>query len=191
MTNEEISLRTKQQLAQALKECMRKKPFSKITVSEIIRACQVNRKTFYYHFTDIYALLQWIFEEEAIAVVQHFDLLVDYREAITFVVEYVEKNDYLISCAYDSIGRDEMKRFFCKDFYGVVRSVFDRAEEEKQSALDPDFKDFLVRFYTEALAGILMDLVQERDPERRKKTMEYVVLVVQTQIGHLVDSLNC
>ena len=34
---------------------MEKKPLSKITVSEIIADCGVNRKTFYYHFEDIYA----------------------------------------------------------------------------------------------------------------------------------------
>ena len=47
----------------------------------------------------------------------------NYQEAIAFVMEYVEQNDYLINCAYDSIGREEMKRFFCADFYHVVQSV--------------------------------------------------------------------
>ena len=37
---------------------MEKKPLSNITVSEIIADCGVNRKTFYYHFEDIYALLK-------------------------------------------------------------------------------------------------------------------------------------
>lgn len=50
MTNEELSLKTKQSLAAALKHAMEKKKLSKITVSELITACNVNRKTFYYHF---------------------------------------------------------------------------------------------------------------------------------------------
>ena len=57
MKHEEISLNTKKALAEALKLAMKKKPFQKITVSELIEACHVNRKTFYYHFEDIYALL--------------------------------------------------------------------------------------------------------------------------------------
>lgn len=189
MTNAEMTMQTKREIAEALKKFMRQKPFSKITVSEIIRECNINRKTFYYHFTDIYALLKWIFEEEAIQVVRHFDLLVDYEEAIAFVVDYVEQNDYLISCAYDSIGREEMKRFFCADFHSVVQSVFDRAEEEKQSQLEPEFKAFLVRFYTEALAGTLIEMVREQDREKRRKTMEYVTRVIQSEIDHLVNTL--
>ncbi len=190
MTNAELSLQTKKEIAQTLKQFMREKPFSKITVSEIIRTCNINRKTFYYHFSDIYALLKWIFEEEAIQVVQHFDLLVDYQEAIAFVMEYVEQNDYLINCAYDSIGREEMKRFFCADFYHVVQSVLDRAEEEKNAKLEPDFKVFLTKFYTEALAGMLLEMVQEKDNEKRKQSMEYITKIIQTQISCLVNSLE-
>ena len=78
MRHEVTTLNTKKALAASLKRFMEKKPLSKITVSEIIADCGVNRKTFYYHFEDIYALL----EEEAVEVVKQFDLLADYREAV-------------------------------------------------------------------------------------------------------------
>ena len=81
-------------------------------MSEIIADCNVNRKTFYYHFEDIYDLLKWTLEQEAIDVVKNFDLLIDYEDAIRFVVEYVNKNAHILNCAYDSMGRDELKRFF-------------------------------------------------------------------------------
>ena len=58
MKHEVTSLNTKKALAAALKELMTKKPLSKITVSDIISVCGVNRKTFYYHFQDIYDLLK-------------------------------------------------------------------------------------------------------------------------------------
>lgn len=58
MTNEEVFFQTKKALSDALKKLMSQKAFSKITVSEIIRMCNVNRKTFYYHFEDIQALLK-------------------------------------------------------------------------------------------------------------------------------------
>ncbi|MGN0553906.1 MAG: TetR family transcriptional regulator, partial [Oscillospiraceae bacterium] len=75
MTNEEMSLKTKNALAVALKKAMETKKLSKITVSELIAECNVNRKTFYYHFQDIYALLKWMLEEEAIEVVKQFDMV--------------------------------------------------------------------------------------------------------------------
>ena len=51
-------------LAESLKRAMKQKSFSKITVSEIIQDCGVNRKTFYYHFEDVYDLLEWHLNNE-------------------------------------------------------------------------------------------------------------------------------
>lgn len=45
MTNEELSLKTKQSLAQALKNTMEHKKLSKITISELCAVCRINRKT--------------------------------------------------------------------------------------------------------------------------------------------------
>lgn len=178
MKHEITTYNTKRTLADSLKKIMRQKAFAKITVSEIIADCGVNRKTFYYHFEDIYALLKWMFEEEAIEVVKHFDLLVDYEEAIRFVMGYVDENEYIISCAYDSIGRDEMKRFFYSDFIGIVTSVIDAAEVRLETKVDTDFKNYVAKFYTEALSGMLIDWVKEKDKHDREKTVGYLTTII-------------
>ena len=43
---------TKKVLAYALKSLMASRPLSKITVGDICEACDMNRKSFYYHFRD-------------------------------------------------------------------------------------------------------------------------------------------
>ena len=80
MKHEVTSLNTKKMLAASFKKQVSKKAFSKITVSEIINDCGVNRKTFYYHFEDAYALLKWTLEHEANDVVNKFDLIAQYEE---------------------------------------------------------------------------------------------------------------
>ena len=62
------SLNTKKTLSSSLKKLMAHKPLAKISVTEIITDCGLNRKTFYYHFADIYALLKWTLEQEAVEV---------------------------------------------------------------------------------------------------------------------------
>lgn len=185
MKNEDISLATKKALAASLKDAMRRKAFSKITVKEIIADCGVNRNTFYYHFTDIYDLLHWMLEEEAIDVVKNFDLLVDYEEAIRFVMNYVDENDYIISCAYDSIGRDEMKRFFCKDFIDITSSVIRHAAENNGYQMEPEFQQFVAEFYTEALAGTLVNWVKNRHEKDREKTIQYLTTIIEKAISNL------
>lgn len=63
-------------------------------------------------------------------------------------MDYIDKNDYMISCAYDSIGRDEMKRFFVTDFNELVMPIIESAEQETGKFLNSDYKEFLCSFYT-------------------------------------------
>ena len=57
---------TKKIIATGFKELMQKKPFEKITISDIANVCGINRQTFYYHFQDKYDLLNQIFCNEVI-----------------------------------------------------------------------------------------------------------------------------
>ena len=59
-----MSTITKRALAEALKKMMEKKLLSKITVTDLAEACGINRHTFYYHFRDIYDLVEWIYCSE-------------------------------------------------------------------------------------------------------------------------------
>lgn len=56
---------TKRALAASLIKLLSQKPLDKVTVKDIIEDCGVNRQTFYYHFKDIYDLVDWIFLEMA------------------------------------------------------------------------------------------------------------------------------
>lgn len=56
-------------LATAMKQLMAKEPFSKISVGDICQVCQMNRKSFYYHFRDKYDLVNWIFQTEFLTAV--------------------------------------------------------------------------------------------------------------------------
>jgi len=57
--------RTKKWIAMAMKELMKQKPLDKIRVTEICKAAEIERPTFYYHFKDKYDLVAWIFFHDA------------------------------------------------------------------------------------------------------------------------------
>ena len=59
-----MPLTTKRALATSLKNMLSKKTLDKITVKDIVDDCNLNRQTFYYHFHDTYALLEWMRSEE-------------------------------------------------------------------------------------------------------------------------------
>ena len=50
---------TKRALAASLKKLLERAPLDKITIQDLVDDAEVSRKTFYYHFQDIYALMEW------------------------------------------------------------------------------------------------------------------------------------
>ena len=65
-----MSTITKQALEASLKQMMLKKPLDKITIRDITEACGISRMTFYYHFKDIYDLVEWVCVEDASRALQ-------------------------------------------------------------------------------------------------------------------------
>ena len=183
MKHEVTTLNTKKMLSASLKHCMEKKSLSKITVTDIVTDCGLNRKTFYYHFQDVPDLLKWTLEQEAVDVVKQFDLLNELEEAL-------RENSHMINCAYDSIGRDELKRFLNHDFQSIVMSIVEQIERKENVHSDPDAKKIICNFYTEGMAGELVDLLKSRDAAQDEKSIRCISLVVRTSLEAAVISCS-
>lgn len=56
---------TKIWIADKMREIMKHKPINKIRVTEICKAADIERPTFYYHFKDKYDLVAWMFCTDA------------------------------------------------------------------------------------------------------------------------------
>ena len=56
---------TKLALEASLKNLLLKKPVDKITITDLTNDCGITRMAFYYHFKDIYDLVEWSCYEDA------------------------------------------------------------------------------------------------------------------------------
>lgn len=190
MKHEITSMNTKKALSASLKKLMEHKKISKITVTEIITDCGVNRKTFYYHFEDIYALLKWTLEQETTEILKNFDLLLNPKEAIMFVMDYVDKNVHILNCVYDSMSIHELRRFFHSDFYDVILSIIKGVENEHGISLPSDFERYMADFYTNALVGVLTDYFRHKEERNRNELIEHTLFMLKTSIPDIIDEYS-
>ena len=174
MKHTEQSLQTKQELSAALKRLMESKPINRITIRELVESCGVNRKTFYYHFEDIYALLKWTLEQEALLLFDKYDLVHDNSKALEFVLDYVGENLAMLQNIVRSIGRSELGRFFFKDIYHPVYKLVCEVEQLRGLNVEEGYKAFLSKFLTEAVAGILLDCIERDVLDDRQRLARYI-----------------
>ena len=81
---------TKEALANALRQMMAIKPIAKITVKDLVELCGVNRQTFYYHFDDVYDLLEWVFEQDANRVLPREVVYDHWMQDVMLFMDYLQ-----------------------------------------------------------------------------------------------------
>ena len=116
----------KKSLANALYQKMKVKPLDKITIKEIVDECGFNRQTFYYHFPDIFGLLEWMFQQDAEKLDEKMLMILDVWEAKDLWESrraYVKKNKAVCMCTLHSLARDELERFVYKDVHQLILGI--------------------------------------------------------------------
>ena len=143
---------TKKALANAIKKLIADMPFKKISISDICDECNMNRKSFYYHFRDKYDLVNWIFDTEFTSTTQSDD----------------NENEIQKLCRYLYINRDFYRRAFRIEGQNSFRSHFYEIIKKyvctkiQISPTDPA-RDIKISFYTDGLVCSIERWMLEHD----------------------------
>lgn len=135
---------TKRALANALKELMQEKAFEKISVGDICERCDMNRKSFYYHFKDKYDLVNWIFDTEFISVMKT-KTEEDTWKWYTEICKYFYNNKAFYRKALRITGQNSFSEHFRDVMFSIISKRF--GELFGVSNLD----NFQSNFFTDAV----------------------------------------
>jgi len=133
---------TKLELASALKTQTKKSSLEKISVTDICKLCGVNRKSFYYHFQDKYALVNWIFDTEFGAIASGNDNN-DGLRALLRLLEYLYENRTFYRRAMQVKGQNS----FTEHFRGLLVSS---VKSRLCGIFNTESLDFRINFYADA-----------------------------------------
>lgn len=157
---------TKRALEESLKHLLLQKPLDKITIGDITEDCGISRMTFYYHFKDIFDLVEWSCVEDASRALEGKKTYDTWQEGFLQIFEAVRDNKPFIMNVYRSVSREQVERYLYKVTYGLLIGVV----EEKSAGLsvrDED-KKFIADFYKYAFVGLMLDWIRgdmKEDPQ--------------------------
>lgn len=101
---------TQNLILETFENMLERMPFEKITVTALIKECNIGRNTFYYHYEDIYALL-----EDALikSLGQYEDIIKteNWQEALKSLLYACRDNRKKVNNIFNSISRDRLERF--------------------------------------------------------------------------------
>src|SRR5574344_1797284 len=114
---------TKRALSQSLKKLLAEKPLDKITVTDIVTDCGVNRQTFYYHFQDLYDLVEWTCLEDADKALQDRKTYSTWQEGFLSIFNLMKTDQAFIMNIYHSVSLDQLELYLYKLVFPLLLTV--------------------------------------------------------------------
>ena len=102
---------TKNALEESLKKFLLQKPLDKITISDLTTDCGISRMAFYYHFKDIYDLVEWSCIEDASRALQGKKTYDTWQEGLQQIFEAVLENKPFILYVYRSVKQEQVENY--------------------------------------------------------------------------------
>lgn len=179
---------TKKALGAALKKMMAVKPIDKITIKDLVEICSVNRQTFYYHFDDVYDLLEWVFEEDANRVLPSEVIYEHWKQDVMVFFEYLYENKTFALNVFNSNSRLYMLRFLKTRLEGCIRSFAVIVSEGK--SIDRNDFDFVIEFYSNGIVGLISQWLDLGMQVPKSVTKERCLTLLDNSIENLLDRFN-
>ncbi len=114
--------RTKQLIKNVLIDLCQTQSFRKISVQKIANEAKINRQTFYYHFTDKYDLLRWVYCEDALHYLDPQCLTLDNWEeqALKMLKAIAEKKEFYANTVLSD------QEILQKEFSQLIQNLLSR-----------------------------------------------------------------
>ena len=119
---------TKRALEASLKKLLLERPLDKITVTDIAEDCGINRMTFYYHFRDIYDLVEWACQEDARRILDGKRTYTTWQEGFRRILDGLIDNRPFILNVYRSVRREQVETFLFQVTHGLLMGVVEELD---------------------------------------------------------------
>ena len=142
-------------LKTALTELMQQKPFSEITIKDICEQADLNRTTFYLHYTDQYALLQDIereVQEKALDYLKNVRPAEEAPEMIEDFLQYIKSHSDLFRILFCDAGSEDFRRRF-------IQTVMENLRVNIPTAAGSPEEPYVLCFLMQGSAQIIKEWI--------------------------------
>lgn len=157
---------TKKIIREEFIKILNERPLNKITVKDIASACDINRNTFYYYYTDIYVILSEIFQTELQIVIDEYNDTLSWEESFIVATKFSLQNKTAIYHVYNSMQKEELEDYL----FNVSGNIMSRYVEKVSDGISASSGDkkLIASFYQCALTEMVLRWIasgMKEDPD--------------------------
>lgn len=168
---------TKDLLKKEFMKLLEEKTLDNITVTELAKKCQIERKTFYYHYENLEQLIREIFESELDIVIEEFNENLSWEDSFILAAKFILDNKKAIRHIYYSDYKVDVEKYVYS-MAGEVISKYVRHISKETRTKDIDI-NLISYFYQCALSSAIIQWIATN--------MKTDPVVITNRIGKLMD----
>ena len=172
---------TKRALEQSLKNLLLKKPLTTITVGDITDDCGINRMTFYYHFKDIYDLVEWSCLEDAKRALEEKKTYDTWQQGFLQIFKAVQENKPFILNVYRCVHREQVEKYLQPLVDQLLLNVIN--EEAAGITVRDEDKQFIAQVYSYMFIGLMLDWIKDDMREDPQQIVEKLSKLIKGSVS--------
>jgi AcrR family transcriptional regulator len=177
---------TKKEITATFLQLLEQKPLSKINVKTLVEASGISRNTFYYHYKDIWDLVDDIYNSQLEKVVSRNPVYGHWQEGWLQSLDYLQNHSMVVTNIFNSVKLETIKDYLYKKAQSLILAF--SLETLKDRTVPPDELQFVVNFYSHALVGIFLDWIRGG---MKEKPEDFVEMMGRLLNGSIHNILLC
>ena len=178
---------TKLALEASLKNLLLKKPVDKITITDLTNDCGITRMAFYYHFKDIYDLVEWSCYEDASKALHGKKTYETWQEGLMQIFEAVMENKPFIMNVYHALSREQIENYLFRLTRDLIMNVI--KECSKGMNITVSEQSFIADFYKYSFVGVMLDWIKKGMKENYHEIVNDICITMSGNIKNTLQNL--
>lgn len=181
-----MSVNTKNEIMEAFSKILEKKKIQNITIKDITDECGLNRKTFYYYFSDIDNLMDETFDHEFARYVAEVESGTPVKEAMIGLFRMVYEHKEIVFHIYNSNGHDHLTSYIQNGLKELFMQLIDSqyggmsvTRKDKQTVADA---------MTYIISGFIFDWVDGNMREDYREIIERTYGIVEGAASFMLSN---
>lgn len=145
---------TRKVILRTFQQMLAEKSFEKITVSALVVRCEISSNTFYYHFRDIYDLLDAWLESQKTAILNDPNVDKSWDAVLRALMHRMQENPKIVYHLSNSISRERLEQYV---FSSVEPQLYTFVcEQAKGQNIPEKTLQMMTTFYCNSLLGFIL-----------------------------------
>lgn len=179
---------TRKAIRDTFLQLLEEQPLKDITVKTIVERCGINRNSFYYHYTDLPALVEEIIKEEAEAIIRAYPSVTSIVECFDAVVAFAAHRKTSIMHIYHSLNREIFERYLMMLCEYFVKSYVDTALSSTR--ISEQNKATILNYYKCVCFGLVIDWLSSGMSESYIASIRRIFLLKKDFAGEIAELLQ-